>query len=505
MQDRCGLQPKQDRLIEREACTGCGACIASCPADAISIELDKNGFCMPVIDEAKCISCGLCGATCQSRLSWRNKRITAFIGKNQDCQIQRQSTSGGIFTALAEETIKRGGVVFGAAFDEGLTVRHIMAETVEELSALRKSKYVESETGDTYRRAKELLDGNRWVLYSGTPCQIGGLLAYLGKRYDNLLCVDIICHGTPGQGIWKAYLDSLKGGNGQIEQFEFRDKSRGWSNMNSSYILRDENSRDGEKYILPSASDGYMQGFFNTEILRESCYHCDFRGEWGVSDITLGDCWGYDRLVGKAPDETGESVAVINTKRGAEAFEAVRDRLCVEKEIDVNELRKYNRNLFLNPSYTMKREAFFKRLEEDPGKAFSVFGEDVRSKMYVALLTEWLKDAVDGRDRATEFLCGRNYRKIAIYGMGTLGEIFYKTLNRPESEIQVLRCFDNNPPEHLKELCTAAQEIKKEDFCGVEAVIITPVHLKKNLSNFLRTYYDGAILGLDDIFTGGGC
>lgn len=487
------------RLAEADKCTACNACSLRCPVNAIHVECDENGFRMPVIDENLCLNCGICHEVCQSRQNFKEKRITAFIGKNKDLLTRRQSTSGGIFTALANNIFSKGGVCFGAAFDEELMVRHVKAENTEELAALRKSKYVESDTKDTYRQVKELLLDGRYVLYSGTPCQIGGLYAYLGKKYDRLFCLDLICQGTPGQGIWKAHLAEL-GQRGEISNFDFRDGCEGFDKLNISYVCK----KDGDvaKNIIPSLSDGYMKGFSDTEILRESCYSCDFRGENGIGDITIGDCWGYEELTGKKPDRTGESVIIINTQKGLKAFDEIKDMLLIEQEIDVDSLRKYNRNLFINPSYTMKREVFLKRLK-DNDRPFECFNEDVRSKMYVELLTKWLEAEISGENRIACFLKEKRICNIAIYGMGTFGQMLYKVLNKQGSPICIMKCFDNNPPENVREICTIVSKMCESDFCGVDAVIITPIHLKRNISKLIKTCYNGIIIGLDDILMSG--
>jgi len=196
--------------VKKELCTGCNACYSICPAHCISIQEDPEGFLYPVIEKEKCTSCKKCENICPAAVKGnKRKPLSVYAARNPDEQIRRQSSSGGIFTLIAEYIIQKGGVVFGARFNDNWEVVHDYTETVEGLAVFRGSKYVQSRIGDTYIKTKNFLLAGRKVLFSGTPCQIAGLKAYLQKDYDNLLTVDLVCHGVPSPLVWKRYLDEV--------------------------------------------------------------------------------------------------------------------------------------------------------------------------------------------------------------------------------------------------------------------------------------------------------
>jgi len=198
------------QLVKRELCTGCGACYSICPVHCISMQEDPEGFLYPVIEKEKCTSCKKCENVCPAIVQGNERKpLSVYAAKNLNEEIRRQSSSGGIFTLIAESIIQKGGVVFGARFNGNWEVVHDYTETEEGLAAFRGSKYVQSRIGDTYLKAKDFLLAGRKVLFSGTPCQIAGLKAFLQKDYDNLLTVDLICHGVPSPLVWKRYLDEV--------------------------------------------------------------------------------------------------------------------------------------------------------------------------------------------------------------------------------------------------------------------------------------------------------
>ena len=195
------------KLAEKHICTGCAACYSVCPVQCISMKEDAEGFLFPIIDEEKCTKCSLCEKTCLSIMQGKERKpLNVYAAKNPNEEIRKESSSGGIFTLLAEHVINKGGVVFGARFNEDWEVIHDYTETVKGLAAFRGSKYVQSRIGDMYKTAKDFLEKDRNVLFSGTPCQIAGLKAFLRKDYDNLLTVDLVCHGVPSPLVWKRYL-----------------------------------------------------------------------------------------------------------------------------------------------------------------------------------------------------------------------------------------------------------------------------------------------------------
>ena len=220
-------------IENKTKCSGCHACANACPKNCISMTSDEEGFWYPQVDKSKCIDCGLCEKICPIIHKWQpdnSRTTTAMAAINTNEEIRLKSSSGGLFTLIAENIIDQGGVVFGAAFtDDFKSVRHICVDNIADLDKLRGSKYVQSKIGDTYKQAKEYLDSGRKVLFTGTPCQLGGLYSYLRKPYENLFTQDIICHGVPSPMVWERYVDFReKKSASSTQRMFFRHKKYGW-------------------------------------------------------------------------------------------------------------------------------------------------------------------------------------------------------------------------------------------------------------------------------------
>lgn len=282
-----------DKLL-KEKCTGCSACYNGCPKGLISMEMDKEGFQYPIVDSRKCIGCKLCEKICPVMNINRdiNKAPELFVAYNINEDIRLESSSGGIFTLIAEAIIKRGGCVFGAKFDQNFMVRHSYVETKEDLGMFRGSKYVQSNIGDTYKTVKAFLEQGKWVLFTGTTCQIAGLKGYLRKSYDNLVCVDFICRGVSSPKIWEKYLGMKEDEyNSKIRKVEFKNKEFSWKRFHMKITFE-----DGNIYFKSLLEDSYHRAFFTSKILRKCCYDCYYKGIYRNTDITLADCWGADIL-----------------------------------------------------------------------------------------------------------------------------------------------------------------------------------------------------------------
>jgi len=219
------------QLKEKKDCCGCFACATICPQHCITMDEDHEGFRYPIIDKDSCTDCGLCSKVCPviNRYTKTEFETKVFACQNKNEQIRLESSSGGIFSLLAENTIQKKGVVFGARFDDDFFVIHDFTETIEGLEAFRGSKYVQSFIGDNYKKAEQFLIQGREVLFTGTSCQIAGIKHYLRKEYNNLLTVDIVCHGVPSPKVFKLYLEELNSQqDGKLEKILFRDKTDGW-------------------------------------------------------------------------------------------------------------------------------------------------------------------------------------------------------------------------------------------------------------------------------------
>lgn len=319
--------------IEREKCTGCGACVQRCPKQCIAWEKGEFGFLYPSIDAAMCVQCGLCEQVCPIEKKApipKNQRVYAAVHRSPD--ILTKSTSGGAFTALAQAIFRSGGVVYGVAMTDAMQVAHIRTETTAELDALRGSKYVQSDTGSTYVQAERDLKEGRSVLYSGTPCQIDGLKRFLQKDYVNLYTVDIVCHGVGSQAYFDQYMGYARARYGQIEALRFRSKEyAGWS-CGGGVVVGTSDARQIKPYR--DYDNYYYSYFLSGEIYRKSCYSCKYANTQRVGDFSLGDYWGVEALHLPLATENGCSLLMVNSEKGQALLDTISDLDKVETTIE---------------------------------------------------------------------------------------------------------------------------------------------------------------------------
>lgn len=340
--------------VKAQDCCGCGACYNKCPVGAISMQENEEGFLAPVIDESKCTNCGLCVKSCPSlNVQYNNTDKPECYAAMADDEIRMKSSSGGIFTLLAEYILDKGGYVCGAAFDDNWDVHHIIIDDKNDLDKLRGSKYVQSNTENCYKQIKKLLDEDKYVLFSGCPCQVAGLYAFLGKNYEKLYTVDILCHGSPSPGVWQKYLTETFDKN-DIEKINFRDKNKiGWSCSHCIISMR-----NGEDIV----TDDYTKLFHLSINLRKSCYDCNYSKKPRPADITLGDFWGISDHIKGLNDGKGLSFVLINNDKGKFFFNEIADKT---KKWDINLLKDYNNGhqkygLQMHP----QREQFFRLMKK---------------------------------------------------------------------------------------------------------------------------------------------
>lgn len=334
-----------DRITNKELCTGCAACGSACPLGIIKLIPDSEGFAYPVVDNDMCTKCGVCEEACPLNVTFINKKNPkCYAARSTQNEIVGSSSSGGVFSELAVNTIARGGVVVGAAYvGEKLTVRHIAIDNLNDLSLLRGSKYVQSDIGNVYKLVKRNLRENRPVLFSGTPCQVAGLQSFLGKPYEFLLKVEVICHGVPPPKLFDMLKDDLERAHGQLIGISFRDKSEGWgSRAITGWYKKCGKLRERGKY------NAYFRAFIEHLTLRKSCENCVFNDGKSGADITLGDFWGIGRVAPEFNDDKGVSAVILHTTKGAEAFAQTK---CISKEVDLADIT------LCNPSYQAKRSA----------------------------------------------------------------------------------------------------------------------------------------------------
>lgn len=308
------------QILGKSRCCGCTACSQICPKQCITMESDLQGFLYPIVNTIECIGCNLCEKVCPVlNQSEPQEPLQVYAAKNCDEQIRENSSSGGIFTSIAECIIKNGGVVFGATFNEYWEVRHIYVEAITDLSKFRGSKYVQSNLEGVYQSVKSILLTGRQVLFSGTPCQIAGLRSFLREENDNLFTVDIVCHGVPSPLVWNEYLNHISAKYKRCVQdivsINFRNKEFGWYSYRVNIEWKDK------IYSKPKSEDLFMLGFLKNLYLRPSCEECPVKSGKSGSDITLGDFWGVNEAHPEIYDDKGVTMVLLNTKKGQKLFD----------------------------------------------------------------------------------------------------------------------------------------------------------------------------------------
>ncbi len=354
-----------------QKCTGCSACQQACPKKCISMLPDHEGFLYPVVDESQCVQCGRCIKACllEQKIPEQSDRLVpvqAWAMKHKDKERIMKSASGGAFAALAEHVLEHGGVVFGCAYNENMQVVHCSVSDVDELWKLQSSKYVQSNTLNTFSEAKQYLNEGKIVLYSGTPCQIVGLHLFLGKQYENLYTVDLICHGVPSPLLFKKYLTWLeKSAGGKISGYNFRDKrKRGWNDV---FVY---SYRTAAKELFNYAEcDPYFKHFLIQDTYRECCYNCSFAQPERYSDFTIGDYWGIEHIHPEFEESTGVSALIVNTEKGASCLSALRSKITL-LPTKYEDIRKYNANLNRPTKRNSNRDHVYDGIKKQSDEAY---------------------------------------------------------------------------------------------------------------------------------------
>lgn len=312
------------KIVDDNKCTGCQLCYNVCDFGAIHIELSSEGFYVPRINFDKCINCGKCFKYCpiENDLSDYNETINVYAAKSNDEETRMKSSSGGIFSELAKEILKQKGIIFGAAFNENNRLVHIDIDSEKDLTKLCGSKYLQSDINLSYKKVKNYLIDGKKVMFVGTPCQVSALRNYI-RDNDNLLIVDLVCHGVPSIKVFEKYLKYILNDE-RIKDIYFRDKQdEGWKNFYISVV--------GEKsnYKKSHRKDPFLHGYLKNLYLNKICYDCPFSKIPRVSDITLGDFWGINKEI---DDNKGTSLVIVNSNKGQEII----DDLILNMKISVN-------------------------------------------------------------------------------------------------------------------------------------------------------------------------
>lgn len=366
---------------EKKDCCSCGACMNVCPKQAIEMRTDEYGYSYPFINVEKCIKCGACKRVCAFQNGIEIKEtVGAYAAATKNQEMLRNSASGGIFSQIAENVLKEGGFVCGASLeivDDVLTPKHIMIDSREDLKKLQGSKYAQSMTDDIFQKVKAELNNGKKVLFSGTPCQVAGLRAYLNRDYDNLLLVDIICHGSPSTKLFQDYIrNQQKKLNAKVIDYKFRDKKYGQGYV--SKITYQLNNGKVKIKTIPGKLTSFVGLFLQKEVFRESCYACKYANLQRVSDITIGDYWGVYQEHGKElkgsamSNEKGISCILVNSSKGQKVIETMQDDfelLSSTKE----KIALHNEQLNHPCEHTNKRELILKLYKENGYEALEKY------------------------------------------------------------------------------------------------------------------------------------
>lgn len=350
------------KITDKAQCCGCTACASICPKKAIVMEEDEEGFLYPLVDIEKCINCGICDKACQNINGYKKSATElAYAVRNKSVDILNNSTSGGAFYAFASNIVNRGGSVYGAIFGEGFEVVHSEINEKEKLEEFCGSKYVQSYLGNTFSEIKQKLKNGKFVLFSGTPCQVAGLNNYLSEEYDNLFTVEVICHGTPSPLLWKKYLEYQEKKYGSTpKSIAFRKKTYGYHSGTMEIVFE-----SGKKYTGSARVDYMLKSFFSEIASRYSCYTCIHKGNERSADISIYDCWNANKLIENfTDDDKGYTNVLINTEKGKALFNAVKEDFEYYAVDRVKAIKYDGKMVFLQPLMNEYRNEYYKSLCE---------------------------------------------------------------------------------------------------------------------------------------------
>ena len=381
------------QVVDKSQCCGCSACEQICHKHCITMQEDKEGFLYPFVDMDKCVDCGLCERVCPMLDTTSKKETLQILASyNPDEDERLQSSSGGIFVALAKTIIQEGGVVFGAIFDKNWEVCHSWTDCIEGIYPMMGSKYLQSRIGNCYQEAASFLKDGRMVMFVGSPCQITGLRTFLkNKTYPNLLAVDFLCHGVPSPGVWRAYLSEVTKRNEDckvmaplaavgentvlkssldsdtpIGDIKFRDKSDGWRKFRFVVRQKSASKADTNSVLLSDMHDdnAFMKGFLSNVYLRPSCYTCKCKNGKSHSDLTIGDYWGSKVADSEMDDDKGLSLVLVNSAKGQSYWDKLE---FVGKEVSYSNACVYNGGFSETVWLPYERKKFFKQFMQGKG------------------------------------------------------------------------------------------------------------------------------------------
>lgn len=360
-------------INDKKRCCGCSACASICPQKCIMMKRDCEGFLYPWVDKNNCINCNKCEKVCpilHQNINLNESRAS-FIVQNRNNTILKESTSGGFFSLLAEYVLDHEGVVFGARYDSSFYVKHDCIEKKADVDMFRNSKYCQSDINNTYLKCLKYIMDGRLVCFSGTPCQIAGLKFFLGKDYENLITVDVVCRGVPSPLVFEKYVEWRKK-DGAIDNIKFRDKHYGYySSTMSIYYKNGKVKRNDVK------NDPFLKLFFDNMCCRPSCYQCCFKTKKRMSDFTMFDSW-HAQMFAKIFNTKGATSLIIRSEKGNLIFKKIEKNFIV-KEVPFEDIYKFDGEMMtqcidINP----QREGLFKAIQD--GEDFAQINKEYNKK-----------------------------------------------------------------------------------------------------------------------------
>lgn len=364
------------KLANIQDCTGCTACMSICPRNCIEMSIDTEGFNYPkIIDMASCVECGACERVCpiiKNEMGY-NAEPKVYSAISLDEVNRQESSSGGIFSEISRVILERGGVIYGAAYNDTFEISHCCIDNIADLKKIKGAKYAESNLEHTFLEIIKRLKKGQYVLFSGTPCQVAGLKSFVKKDFENLICIDFVCHGVPSPMAWKEYIKyrAQQDADGKMPvSINLRSKITGWSKYQYSNLFQYDN---GKEYSSISSQSLFMKLFVGDYISRTSCSTCKFKGYHRVSDITLGDFWGIWDIEPEMDDNKGTSVVLLQSEKAQLLWEEIRDKI-VFKQVSLENASQQNPSMLFASKAKENREEVLAMIREgNIGKCTELF------------------------------------------------------------------------------------------------------------------------------------
>lgn len=352
-----GIELPMKNIMEIEECCGCGVCVESCPVKCIEMKQSKEGFLFPEVGNS-CIKCGKCYAVCPIDTPLcGNKYIKSYAAYSRDEDVRRKSSSGGVFTKLAETVIKSGGSVFGAAFNTDMQLFHIEINRLSDIEKLRGSKYLQSNMKTVYKKVMENIQRKILTMVVGTPCQIAALKKFIKTDSEYLITIDLVCHGVPSPGMFEGYIKILeKKYHGKVYKYNFREKKGNGISYSTHIELLDRNN-DKKTICIDGNEDPYIMNFLTNRLQRHSCFYCPYTKIERVGDITIADYWGVEEAHPELKEVQGVSLVLVNTKKGDKYLKKTEGLTLIETEEE--KFSKKNNHLYEPPKLENVRDEFY--------------------------------------------------------------------------------------------------------------------------------------------------